>query len=71
MTFGEMSLKLMRERGISQAELEQRSDMSKQSITELIKDRSKGKAFSKAKALADVLDVTLEEMAGMVVKDES
>ncbi len=66
MTFGEMLLKLMNERGISQAELARRSGMSKQSITELVKGRSKEPTFSKAKALADALGVTLEEMANMV-----
>lgn len=71
MTFGEMLLKLMKEKGISQAELARRSGMSKQSITELVKGRSKEPTFSKAKALADALGVTLEEMAGMVFEDEN
>lgn len=70
MTFGEMLLQLMKERGISQAELARRSGVSKQSITELIKGRSKEPSFSKAKAIADALDVTLEEMAQMVFEED-
>ena len=70
MTFGEMLLKLMNERGISQAELARRSGISKQNITELVKGRSKEPTFSKALAIAKALDVTLEEMAAMVAEDD-
>lgn len=70
MTFGEMLLKLMNEKGISQAELARRSGVSKQSITELVKGRSKEPTFSKAKAIADALGVSLEEMARMVFEDD-
>ena len=71
MTFGEMLLKLMNEKGISQAELARRSGVSKQSITELVKGRSKEPTFSKAKAIADALGVTLEDMAEMVFEEEA
>lgn len=66
MTFGEMLLKLMEEKGINQTELARRSGISKQSITELVKGRTKEPTFSKAKAIADALDITLEEMAEML-----
>lgn len=69
MTFGEMLLKLLEEKNVSQAELARRSGISKQSITELVKGRSKEPSFSKAKAIADALGITLEEMAEMVFEE--
>lgn len=70
MTFGEMLLKLMDEKGINQAELARRSGMSKQNITELVKGRSKEPSFSKAVAIARALGVSVEYMANLVNEEE-
>lgn len=70
MTFGEMLVLLMEEKGISRTELARLSGVSKQSITELVKGRTKEPTFSNAKALADALGVTLQEMADMVFETD-
>ena len=61
MTFGEMLQMLMDERGMNMTELAHRSGVGKSTINELIKGRSSEPTFSKAKALADGLGVTLED----------
>ena len=55
MTFGEALIQIMSEKGIKPAELARLSGVSKQTINELIKGRSKEPTFTKAKALANGL----------------
>lgn len=55
MTFGEALIQIMGEKGIKPAELARLSGVSKQTINELIKGRSKEPTFTKAKALANGL----------------
>lgn len=69
MTFGEVLLMLMKEKGITPTELAQRSGVKKSTINELIKGRSREPTFSKAKRLANGLGVPLELFAELV--DES
>lgn len=66
MTFGEMLVKLMDERSMTQAELARRSGLSKQIVNEIIRGRTKEPTFSNAKALADGLDVSLLDFADML-----
>jgi len=63
MTFGEMLIMLMEERGMTPTELAHKSGVGKTTISELINGRTKEPTFSKAKALADGLGVTLEDFA--------
>lgn len=60
MTFGEALMFVMKEKGISTTELEARSGVNKQTITELLKGRSKEPKFTSAKKLANGLGVPLE-----------
>lgn len=69
MTFGEMLDILIARKGITKSELAERIGVSKQSITELTKGRSKEPAFSTAVAMAEVLGVSLSEMVEML-RDE-
>ena len=69
MTFGEMLDILIARSGITKSELAERVGVSKQSITELTKGRSKEPAFSTAVAMAEVLGVSLSEMVEML-RDE-
>jgi transcriptional regulator with XRE-family HTH domain len=65
MTFGEALIQIMSEKGISVTELAAKSGVRKQTITELIKGRSKEPTFTKAKALANGLGVPLQVLADM------
>lgn len=65
MTFGEALIQIMEEKGIKPAELARLSGVSKQTINELIKGRSKEPTFTKAKALANGLGVPLQRLADM------
>lgn len=65
MTFGEALIQIMSEKGIKPAELARLSGVSKQTINELIKGRSKEPTFTKAKALANGLGVPLQVLADM------
>lgn len=65
MTFGEALIQIMDAKGISTTELAARSGVRKQTITELIKGRSKEPTFTKAKALANGLGVPLQVLADM------
>ena len=56
--------------GVSAAELARRLGTSRSSICELTSGRSKEPTLGKAKAIADALGVTLEEMAQMVYGEE-
>jgi transcriptional regulator with XRE-family HTH domain len=65
MTFGEALIQIMSEKGMSVTELAAKSGVRKQTITELIKGRSKEPTFTKAKALANGLGVPLQVLADM------
>lgn len=65
MTFGEALIQIMSEKSIKPAELARLSGVSKQTINELIKGRSKEPTFTKAKALANGLGVPLQVLADM------
>ena len=65
MTFGEALMQIMSEKGMSVTELAAKSGVRKQTITELIKGRSKEPTFTKAKALANGLGVPLQVLADM------
>jgi transcriptional regulator with XRE-family HTH domain len=60
----------MEEKGIKPAELARLSGVSKQTINELIKGRSKEPTFTKAKALANGLGVPLQRLADMTDSDD-
>ena len=55
--------------GLSAAELARRIDSPRSTVTELLKGRAKEPTLGKAKAIADALGVSLEEMASMVFDD--
>lgn len=65
MTFGEALIQIMSEKDIKPTELARLSGVSKQTINELIKGRSKEPTFTKAKALANGLGVPLQVLADM------
>lgn len=69
MTFGEALIQIMEEKGIKPAELARLSGVSKQTINELMKGRSKEPTFTKAKALANGLGVPLQVLADMTDSD--
>ena len=70
MTFGEALIQIMEEKGIKPAELARLSGVSKQTINELMKGRSKEPTFTKAKMLANGLGVPLQVLADMTDSDE-
>ncbi len=69
MTFGEVLDQLMTEKDVKTVELSKLSGVSKQTITELRKGRSKEPTFSKAKALADGLGVSLQYFVDRTSED--
>lgn len=69
MTFGEALIQIMEEKGIKPAELARLSGVSKQTINELVKGRSKEPTFTKAKMLANGLGVPLQTLADMTDSD--
>lgn len=70
MTFGEALIQIMEEKGIKPAELARISGVSKQTINELMKGRSKEPTFTKAKMLANGLGIPLQVLADMTDSDE-
>lgn len=60
----------MEEKGIKPAELARLSGVSKQTINELMKGRSKEPTFTKAKMLANGLGIPLQVLADMTDSDE-
>lgn len=70
MTFGEALIQIMEEKGIKPAELARLSGVSKQTINELMKGRSKEPTFTKAKMLANGLGIPLQVLADMTDSDE-
>lgn len=69
MTFGEALIQIMEEKGIKPAELARLSGVSKQTINELVKGRSREPTFTKAKMLANGLGVPLQTLADMTDSD--
>lgn len=59
----------MEEKGVKPAELARLSGVSKQTINELMKGRSKEPTFTKAKMLANGLGVPLQVLADMTDTD--
>jgi len=70
MTFGEALIQIMEEKGIKPAELARLSGVSKQTINELMKGRSKEPTFTKAKMLANGLGIPLQVLADMTDSNE-
>lgn len=66
MTFGEVLVLLMDEKGISQTTLAERSGVAKSTICELIKGRSKEPTLSRARLLAEGLGVTIQELIDLM-----
>ena len=58
-------------KGISPAELARRIDSPRSTVDALLKGRAKEPTLGKAKAIADALGVSLEEMACMVYGEGS
>ena len=65
MTIGEKLTQLMKEKGLTQAALSKLSGISQSTISDYCNDK-KSPTLPNAKAIADVLDVTLDELAGRV-----
>lgn len=56
--------------GVSAAELARRINSPRSTIHALLSGRAKEPTLGKAKAIADALGVTLQEMADMVFKED-
>lgn len=60
----------LEERGITAAELSRRIGSPRSTVNELLKGRAKEPTLGKAKAIADALGVTLQEMADMMYEKD-
>ena len=70
MTYAEVLSYYLERDGITQAELARRIGSTRSSIGELTSGRSKTPSVYKAKAIADALGVSLDEMIEMLVHDK-
>ena len=70
MKYGEYLKLLLEERGMTQAELAERSGIGKSTIGEWIKGRTKEPTFSKSKRIADALGVPLQQFADSIDDDD-
>ena len=70
MEYGKVLAYYLDKQGISPAELARRIGSPRSTISALLNGRAKEPTLGKAKAIADALGVSLEEMAEMVFKDE-
>jgi len=70
MTYAEVLSYYLERDGITQAELARRIGSTRSSIGELTSGRSKAPSVYKAKAIADALGVSLDEMIEMLVHDK-
>lgn len=70
MTFGEALMVLMNRKGMTQTDLAAKSGVRKSTINELVKGRSKEPTLTKAKALADALEITLQDFIDLMEVDE-
>lgn len=61
----------MEKRDISMAELARKANCPKSSINEIMKGRAKEPTLSRAKAIADALEVSLDEMARMMFESSN
>lgn len=68
-TYAEVLKYYLVKQGITAAELSRRLGTSRSSIGELTSGRSKTPTLGKAKAIADALGVTLDEMAAMMYEE--
>lgn len=66
MTYGEVLDYYIEKMGSSRAEIAARVGMSRGQVTDLISGRTKEPTLSRAKAIADALGVTLQEMCDMM-----
>ena len=69
MEYGEVLAYYLEKQGVSAAELARRIDSPRSTVSALLNGRAKEPTLGKAKAIADALGVTLEEMANMVFDD--
>lgn len=69
-TYAEVLKYYLVKQGITAAELARRMNTSRSSICELTSGRSKSPTLGKAKAIADALGVTLDEMAAMMYEED-
>ena len=70
MKYGEYLRYLLDEKGMTQAELAEKSGVGKSTIGELVKGRSKEPTLIKAKRIADALGVPLQQFVDNI-DDES
>lgn len=70
MTFGEALVVLMNRKGMTQTDLAAKSGVRKSTINELVKGRSKEPTLTKAKALADALEITLQDFIDLMDGDD-
>lgn len=68
-TYAEVLKYYLVKQGITAAELSRRIGSPRSTISALLKGRAKGPTLDKAKAIADALGVTLDEMAVMMYED--
>ena len=65
MEYGEVLAYYLKLKGVTPAELARRIDSPRSTISALLSGRAKEPTLGKAKAIADALGVSLEEMAAM------
>ena len=70
MEYGKVLYYYLNLKGMSAAELAREIGSPRSTVTELLKGRAKEPTLGKAKAIADALGVSLEEMAKMVYEDD-
>ena len=70
MTYGEVLSYYIEKTGIKPAELARRINVSRGQISDLVSGRTKDPSLSRAKAIADALGVTLQEMADLMDMDK-
>ena len=70
MEYREVLAHYLEEKDVSQAELARRIGSPRSTISALLNGRAKEPTLSTAKAIADALDVSLEEMAAMVYESD-
>lgn len=70
MEYGKVLAYFLDKQGMTPAELARRIGSPRSTISALLSCRAKEPTLGKAKAIADALGVSLEEMADMVFEDE-
>ena len=69
MTYGEVLSYYLEKMGIKPAELARRVGISRGQVSDLMSGRTQDPTLSRAKAIADAIGVTLQEMADMMDED--